>query len=360
MLKGNEDPLLAGLTALTVIVAGALFTPTICLGFGLLGSAGVYLVGGIRAPWFALSLPAITGVVAWLAFRPLYGILQLSCQQCARATMLSEELRDQRGKLNRTIKDLDASYQLLQQTNRQLALARREAEELRLLRHNFATNLSHELRTPLNIILGFVRLIYLRPDLYGYSSWREPLLKDLAEIRRSADYLSELVSDVVDLARADAFTMPLQRQMTDLTRLIDESVALARSLAKDKQVTVTAACAPVPEVYVDPMRVQQILFNLLSNAVRFTEAGSISVKSEQQGAEVIVSVADTGRGIPENELTSIFNEFYQVGRPKSDPDTGKGLGLAIAKRLVQLHGGRIWAESTPGQGSGSLLGRPTW
>ncbi len=340
------------LVILPVIMAGALFTPAASLACGLLASLAAMRLGGQAFAWPLFAIPALAGVAAWLGFRPLHGILQLSSEQCARATWLSERLRDQRGRLNRTIKDLDASYQLLQQTNRDLILARQEADDLRQLRHRFATNLSHELRTPLNIILGFANLIYLKPSLYGYSSWGEPLLRDLAEIRRAADYLSELVDDVVDLARADAMVMPMQRQPANLRPLIEQAVGLGRSLARGKPVSIVAECGELPEVIIDPVRIQQVLFNLISNAVRFTNAGSITVRAERRDAEVVVSVADTGQGIPAEELVHIFDEFHQVGRPKSDPNLGKGLGLAIARRLVGLHGGRMWAESPGAAPSG--------
>jgi signal transduction histidine kinase/CheY-like chemotaxis protein len=293
-----------------------------------------------------------TGAWAWAIFGPIDDLMLWSWQRSLDATALAAQLQEQRGKLNRTIKDLDASYQLLRQTNRELAVARQEADVLRDMRSRFATNLSHELRTPLNIILGFAELIYLHPDLYGTANWTEALRRDLAQIQRNASYLSELVDDIVDLARIDAMAMPIRRQVTALRSVIDDAVSTVQGLAADKGLAIVVACdEALPSLLIDPVRVRQVLFNLVTNAIRYTQQGSVRVSARLQANEVMVAVSDTGCGIPEAELANIFNEFYQVARPKLSADLGKGLGLAIARRFVQLHGGRIWAESEVGVGS---------
>ncbi|MGQ9555241.1 MAG: ATP-binding protein [Anaerolineae bacterium] len=333
------------------LVAGALFGPD---------AAALCAAAGAALLWFGPStagvLPAIvvlgTGVLIWLTLQPLYRLLAWHSQRSFEATVLAEQLKDQRGKLNRTVKDLDASYKLLQQTNHELALARQEAEMLHDLRHRFATNISHELRTPLNIILGFSQLIYINPALYGYSGWSDTLRRDLAEIRRNAGYLSDLVDDIVDLARMDALSMPIRREDTNLCQLIEEAVETVDSLARAKKLALSFHCPEeMPTLFVDPIRIRQVLLNLITNAIRYTEHGSVSVSVQTDEDHVTISVADTGRGIPEGEKATIFNEFYQIGRPKDDANSGKGLGLAIAKRLVQLHGGSIWLESEIGRGS---------
>ena len=208
------------------LAAGALLRPCaaplmalVCAGLCLLARGGA---GAVAALMIGLA-----SVWEWIMLKPFYTLLERYSQRSLEASLLTEELRDERGKLNRTIKDLDASYQLLQQMNGELILARKEADTLRDLRHRFATNLSHELRTPLNIVLGFSRLIYRKPQLYGYSTWSESLRRDLAEIQRNAGHLAQLVDDVIDLARVDALAMPVRRQQTDLIRLVvnaDEQV----------------------------------------------------------------------------------------------------------------------------------------
>ncbi|MHB0878192.1 MAG: ATP-binding response regulator, partial [Anaerolineae bacterium] len=332
------------------LLAGAVLRPVAAPLVGGLGAA--VLLASDSTDVVPAALIWTLSVAVWLVLRPLYDLLRRYSRQTLDAVSMSEQLRDERGKLGRTIKDLDLSYQLLRKTNQELALACQEADSLRSLRHRFATNLSHELRTPLNVILGFSRLVYGRPGLYGFAQWPEDLRRDLAEIQRNAGYLSELVDDIVDLARADALAMPVRRENTTLNRVAEEAVQAAGSLAQSKGLQLVAALPrDLPSLPMDPVRVRQVLYNLLTNAIRCTDEGRVTVTARQQGDEVVVAVADTGCGIPAEALDSIFSEFHQVGRERVRENGGKGLGLAIAKRFVQLHGGRIWVESEVGRGS---------
>ncbi|NPV08687.1 MAG: hybrid sensor histidine kinase/response regulator [Anaerolineae bacterium] len=338
------------LWALAALVAGALVHPVAGVAAGALGAAVTMSLGAGGLPEASVSV--FGGVLVWLALRPLYDLLRRYSAQSLEAVTLAERLRDERAKLNRTIRDLDASYRLMERTSRELALACREADALRDLRHQFATNLSHELRTPLNIILGFSRLVYSHPEMYGYDGWGRELMRDLAEIQRSAGYLSQLVDDIVDLARADALSMPVRREPCDIAALAREAVELVRNLARGRGIAVELRLGEAGEpIAADPVRIRQVLFNLLTNAVRHTESGTVTVMVREEGDEVVVTVRDTGRGIPAAELETIFSEFYQLGQPVHGEEPGKGLGLAIAKRFVQLHGGRIWVESEVGVGS---------
>jgi signal transduction histidine kinase/CheY-like chemotaxis protein len=353
LVSAGSPPTVWIFLSLPVIMSGGLFSPAVAPATGAIAGILAYTLNPVPDTRLAYAaLPFLSGLSTWAAYHPTYRSLCWSLKRSLEATALAEQLRDQRGKLNRTIKALEDSYQLLEKTNRELLLARQEADMLRDLRSRFATNISHELRTPLNIILGFSHLICTKPQLYGYEKWSGALLRDLAEIRRNCGYLSQLVDDIVDLARVDALAMPLRRELCHLRPVVEEAVETASSLAHNKNVTISVSCPDdIPPVLIDPVRIRQVLFNLLTNAIRHTEAGSITVAVHLEQSEVVVSVKDTGCGIPKEELATIFNEFYQVGRPKSGVDSGKGLGLAIAKRFVQLHGGRIWAESELGRGS---------
>jgi signal transduction histidine kinase/CheY-like chemotaxis protein len=341
------------LLVLPVVLAGGLLRPALAPAWGALCAlVGAVLPVQPKLPWLELCLLPAAGIATWLAMRPYRQLLSWSWQRAMEATALAEQLRDERSKLHSTIKSLDLSYQLLQQTNRELALARQEADALRDMRHRFATNLSHELRTPLNIIMGFTRLIYRQPQLYGYPAWNDRLMRDLAEIFANASYLSELVDDVVDLARMDALAMPIRKEETDLRKLAAETLDAVRSLAREKNLELKLDIPPeLPTLSVDPQRIRQVLFNLLANAIRFTPAGFVRISAQVAPEEMVICVEDTGAGIPEADLEAIFDEFYQVGRPRGEANAGKGLGLAIAKRLVQLHGGRIWAQSQIGHGT---------
>ena len=268
---------------------------------------------------------------------------------------LVNEVRVHQGEVNRLNKALQVANGLLKRSLRELSLAQREAEEARHLKEQFATTVSHELRTPLNIILGFLDIMQRYPNVYGQVNWTPALRRDISEMQQSARHLSDLVDDILDLARLQALKMPIHREHTDLAALIREAADLAARLLREKAgVSLNLIISDsIPPLYIDRTRVRQILLNLMSNACRYTQAGAITVEAVQKDDEVIVSVCDTGPGIPKEQLEVIFEEFRQASTTQSGEESvaGKGLGLAIARRFVQMHGGRIWAESEPGKGS---------
>jgi len=296
----------------------------------------------------------VTGgaVVAWLASRPLRSVVEWSWQRSADATSLAEELRDRQGDLNRAIEALDLTNRLLQRTNHELALARQEAEEARRLKQEFVANISHELRTPLNIILGFTEIMYRSPEVYGDTELPPTLRRDIAEVRRSARYVADMADDILDLARIEALRLPVRRELAVLGPVIEETAEVARRLVGDRPVKVVVDVQPdLPAVSMDKLRIRQVLINLLSNANRFTHQGVIRVTAERRDGEIVTTVSDTGGGVPREHLEIIFDEFRQLDTANATGAEGKGLGLAIAKRFVHLHGGRIWVESEVGVGS---------
>jgi len=348
----SQQPAVLSFLIIPVLVTGALLSPAAGAAYGVGVTVAAYLFGPGNSWLLYVLAPCLAGLYGWVLLRPLWNTLTWSWRSSMEKTRVVDQLRDQQAKLARTVKDLKASYYLLEETNRQLALARQEADMLRDLRGRFATNLSHELRTPLNIILGFSQLIYRNPHFYGYDNWSDSLRRDLGQMQRNVSYLTELVDDIVDLARVDALAMPLRREPTDLRKLVEETLETARSLASDKELQLTSSLPDsLPRLNIDPIRIRQVLFNIVTNAIRYTERGHVTCFARRHEDEVLVSVADTGCGIPPDQLETVFNEFYQVGGPKEGPESGKGLGLAIAKRFVQLHGGRIYAQSELGKGT---------
>jgi len=282
--------------------------------------------------------------------RPKEHIIEWSWRRSAEATHLAEQLRDRQGELNQALAQLRLAYQLLGRTNRELALARQEADEARRLKEEFAASVSHELRTPLNIILGFADIMHRTPEVYGVERWPSMLGRDIAEIWRSARYIAELVDDILELARVDALEMPVKREMTDMAAVIRETSSLSERLLGKRPVKLTVDVPDdLPSLSVDRTRIRQVLLNLLSNAIRFTDEGEIRVTAEVAGEELVVAVADTGVGISPQEAQTIFQEFHRAEGQESRG--GKGLGLAIARRFVGLHGGRIWVDSELGHGS---------
>jgi len=266
---------------------------------------------------------------------------------------LAREVRLRQGEVNRLNRQLQLANYLLKRGNYELALARQEAEEARHAKERFASSVSHELRTPLNIILGFAEMMQRFPEVYGEAHLTPLLRQDIAEVQRSARYLSDLVDDILDLARLDARQMPVHREWMDLGRLLADAAGVAGRLVVGKPVEVSMELqGELPRLFLDRVRIRQVLLNLLTNASRLTHEGSITLGARAADDGVIVFVRDTGPGIPPDRLEDIFEEFHQVeGGALSSERQGKGLGLAIAKRFVQLHGGRIWAESEVGRGS---------
>ncbi len=263
-----------------------------------------------------------------------------------------EELRERQGKLNQTLEALTEATRRLERTGYELANAGARADEARRLKEQFAANISHELRTPLNLILGFSEMMYLTPDVYGPFAWPGRLRQDVLQVYQSSRQLLDLVNDVLDLSRIDRAEMPLRREPADLAATVREAVSTIGDLLRGREVELQVSLPEsLPRIAFDRTRIRQVLLNLLSNAARFTEKGSITVSAEASEREIVVCVADTGAGIAASELPSVFDEFHQVDMSLRRPHEGAGLGLAIAKRFVELHGGRIWAESEVGRGS---------
>ena len=350
-------PEAAFLLVIPVLMAGGLIRPAASPAMALVCLALWHWLpapaGSTAASQAMVALAvSLAGVSAYLILSPLDLILAWSWRRGADATYLAEELRDRQGQLNRTVTALDLTNRLLQRTIHELAMARQEAEEARRLKEEFATSISHELRTPLNIILGFTDIMHHSPEVYGEVRWPANLRRDLAEIYRSARYLSDMIDDILDLARMEADAMPVRREPTDLAEVVQEALEIARGLLANRPVTLLADLPKdLPTLALDRARIRQVLLNLLTNASRFTERGYIKVAAVLEEQQVVVSVTDTGAGIPKQQLESIFDEFHQVDSWRHAESQGKGLGLAIAKRFVQLHGGSIWATSEVGRGS---------
>jgi signal transduction histidine kinase len=212
----------------------------------------------------------------------------------------------------------------------------------------FLANMSHELRTPLNAIIGFSQV--LRQRLFGEINEKQDEYLD--DILSSGNHLLSLINDVLDLSKVEAGQVELEVAAFSLRETLERGVVMVRERAVKNDVQVSLELAPdVDVVRGDERRLRQVVFNLLSNAVKFTPTGgSVAVTTAHEEGEVYVSVTDSGPGVEFADRERIFDEFQQtdVGVQHGE---GTGLGLALSKRLVELHGGRIWVESEPGHGS---------
>jgi two-component system, NtrC family, sensor kinase len=270
-----------------------------------------------------------------------------------------DELGGLADELNRMAASLQASVQSLEQKveerTRELeqALAEldkksRELETASQHKSAFLASMSHELRTPLNAIIGFSQV--LREGMFGEINEKQGEYLD--DVLSSANHLLALINDVLDLSKVEAGQVELQMAPFSLRDALEGGVVMVRERATTNGVEVVLSVNPgVDVVSGDERRIRQVIVNLLSNAVKFTPVGGeVDVRAMQANGEVRVSVADTGGGIAAEDQERIFEEFQQTEEGLAQRE-GTGLGLALSKRLVELHGGRIWVDSELGKGS---------
>jgi signal transduction histidine kinase len=229
-----------------------------------------------------------------------------------------------------------------------------QLRELDRLKSSFLANMSHELRTPLNSILGFADVILEELD----GPLTENMDNDLRLIQKNGQHLLHLINDVLDMAKIEAGRMNLAPEKFRIYEVLDEVTSITSTLASEKNLSlfIDECSDRNVEVYADHTRLRQVMINLVNNAIKFTEKGKISLKVEpMEGARVLISVKDSGIGIPPDKLEAVFQEFTQVDTSSTRKAGGTGLGLPISRRLVEMHGGRLWVESTGINGEGSVF-----
>jgi GAF domain-containing protein len=233
-------------------------------------------------------------------------------------------------------------FREIEDKSRQIEAANRHKSE-------FLANMSHELRTPLNAIIGFSEVLGER--LFG--ELNEKQAEYTQDILTSGQHLLSLINEILDLSKVEAGRMELETASFDLPLAIENARTFVRERATKHGITLDVTVDERLGDYVgDERKIKQILLNLLSNAVKFTpEGGRIRIDARQSDGAVEISVSDTGIGIAPDDLPKIFEEFRQVGSDYAHKSEGTGLGLTLAKKFVELHGGRIWVESAPGKGS---------
>lgn len=289
-------------------------------------------------------LPALGVAVSREATATLRGGKALPVEVCSRTF----------GRAGRTLQLIalrDLSVQLsaegallryqaeLERNNRELARANRIKDE-------FLQTISHELRTPLTTVIGYAQL--LEDDATLSREQREYL----AQIQASGTQLVSLIEGLIDLSKLEAGELVLYRQPLLFSAVLSRALAKAQSAADLKGQTLAVSGAAEVSLFGDPVRLEQMLSAYLGNAVKFTPLGGhIEVRLEGDATEFRCEVVDDGVGIGADDLPHIFQPFFRVSSLEGRSETGAGLGLALAKRLGDLHGGRVWAESSPGRGS---------
>ena len=303
----------------------------------------------------AILLALLLGfVISWsfiLPVRKAHGFLTEVAKGNFQATInvpnrdefgdLAERMNQMTLELHNLYEDQRAAAQELQILNNRLTEASKAKSE-------FLANMSHELRTPMNAILGFVEM--LLDDIYGEvpPHLREPLI----DVQVNGKHLLNLINDVLDLSKIEAGRMELVLGEYSVQDVVETVRTSLQSLALEKGLGFVAAAEDdIPLAFGDGRRITQCLMNLVGNALKFCKRGRVAVGVERQGDDLLYHVADTGIGIPKEELKNIFTEFKQVDTAMTREFSGTGLGLNITKKFVEMHGGRIWAESELGKGS---------
>lgn len=333
---------------------------------------------GIRVAWIALLEGEGSDPVAWSRIRAISEPGQPEVRICSRTFPPLEWLpRDEpyalallplvgypegRGYMALSAGPLDLLGAIVQHTGAALNAARlyqaaqegrRLAEEANQMKSRFLSMVSHELRTPLNLIVGTSALVLQESARYR-PTLPEFVRRDLERIHASAQHLGRLIDDVLDLASSEAGQLRLAYQHVNLAQVLREIDQLGQQLAQAKGLDWRFALAEEDLwVWGDPTRLRQVTLNLVVNAVKFTSQGYVALSGQVEGDEVVVRVTDTGIGLPPGEQQRIFEEFQRSRRSVKLGYGGIGLGLAICKRLVDLHGGRIGVHSTgrPGEGA---------
>jgi len=232
-------------------------------------------------------------------------------------------------------------FQEIQEKSQQLEVASKHKSQ-------FLANMSHELRTPMNAVLGYTDLIL--DNIFG--DVPEAIRDTLERVKANGHHLLGLINDVLDLSKIEAGQLTLSLGDYSMGEVVHAVVSALDSLAAEKRLALKATVpADLPPGRGDERRITQVLLNLAGNAIKFTDEGEVSIEARISDGAFVVSVSDTGPGISEADQQTIFEEFQQADSSSTRKKGGTGLGLSISRRIVELHGGRLWVKSTPGQGS---------
>ena len=299
----------------------------------------VELPKSVKMFWLILALMLVLSVVWSITLR----------KQVDRRTAELKQTLDENTRLYEQIKHHadDLEIRVAERTE-ELARARDRAERADQTKSVFLATMSHELRTPLNSIIGFTGIL-----LQGLAGpLNEEQSRQLSMVKASGRHLLDLINDVLDISKIEAGQFEVSHDPFNLVDAIKQVADIISPQVENKKLTLYVDIAPdVGRIISDRRRVEQILMNLVSNAVKFTQQGQVSIKAERQNDDYVIRVTDTGIGISEADMQVIFEPFRQIDSGLQRQHDGTGLGLAICKRLVELLGGRISVTSEVGQGS---------
>ena len=364
-LNGNPLVYLAAvgvmIAALTVSAKAAV---SLACGIFALLVAEVLVVGvgiGVAAGVLGIMLVLLIGISALSAAAKasIHDTIGWALDTAAKSNRREELLRATQVDLQAAIYERERLNTQLLTLNKDLDIARCAAETAYRSKASFMATMSHELRTPLNLIIGFSTAMVEHPEMYDNQPLPQLYQDDVAEIRRSSKHLLGLINDILDLAKVEAGRLELHTRLIRLDGLLHEALKTGEGLLIGRPIKLRREFEPgLAPVLADEVRLRQVLLNLLSNASKFTDAGEIGLGARSDERELVVWVRDSGIGIAPEDQPRIFGEFEQVEHEESKQRGGTGLGLSICRWLIQMHGGRMWVESTAGKGSAFYFALP--
>ncbi|GAB5490820.1 MAG: ATP-binding protein [Phototrophicaceae bacterium] len=363
MMQLGEDSLsiLPFVFPLIVFIGGLLVAPISTLYLTIISIVIILGAPYLATDTFSISTTQIFSIIliglaaglAALVTGELYQVTQWSLDNYNRERRTNDELFEKRDALQKSLLRAEILGEKIQETNASLELANAEAEEAKHFRGQFLANMSHELRTPLNAIIGFSETMLQFPIMYDDEPLPDAYERDLSQIYNSGRQLLHVINDILDLAKVDAGKLEIHLQEVEAGAIVNAVMSTAKGLLGTKPVKLHASLLdPMPHVWADETRLRQVLLNIYSNACKYTDEGSITLTvTELDNNEIQFAIADTGVGIDPEFHDKLFEEFQQAKAGGRDPRSGSGLGLAISKELLDLMGGRIWMESTVGEGT---------
>jgi signal transduction histidine kinase len=301
---------------------------------------------------FPILLLISISVLIAVSLNHIHANLNWYYRRYQTALVNEQIIRDNEVKLEKLVNSLKDYEKYLSQTNNSLIKALDEAEQARTVKQNFVQNVSHELRTPLNMIIGFSETMINSPQSYGEVKWTRDLRGDIECIYQNSQHLKNLIDDILDMASLENRKYEIVLSNVELNAIIEEVVLITQSAYRSKGLSLEIDLSSrIQNVRGDAIRLKQVMLNLLSNALKYTKTGGVKITSTLEGKMACVTVSDTGKGIPKEDIGNVFEAFFQVDRSNIREDSGTGLGLYISKQLIERHGGEMSISSELGKGT---------